>query len=185
MKTLLLSAAAAVAIVTVGPALAQTAAPAAQAPATQQRPLKSMKAISRADIVQKVQKHFARLDANGDGAVTQAEADTALQARREGRGGKRFERLDSNKDGSVSRSEFDTAKEGTARPHRGGIRLHAGFSGRMFGRADANKDGRVTLQEATAMATAHFDSADSNRDGTLSADEMRAAHQSMRAKSRS
>lgn len=112
--------------------------------------------------------------------------------------GAMFERLDTNHDGSISREEFTSAQpmvrekrvivmnggaDGAGHPGMG-MRMHRmgmRFGGQMFEKADANNDGRVSIQEATNAAAAHFDAADSNHDGTLSPDEMRAAHQAMRA----
>ncbi|HTG39738.1 EF-hand domain-containing protein [Sphingomonas sp.] len=111
------------------------AGPRMQPPATLQE------ATARAD------KQFARLDADRDGQVTQAEMDAARQQRmerREARGktmGKRggrmakrmFARLDSDRNGSISQAEF-----------------RAGATQR-FQRIDTNGDGRVDTTEAQAM----------------------------------
>lgn len=183
MKALLLSAAA-LAAVAIPPALAQTAP--AHGPM-------AGKSVTRAEMVQKVQQHFARLDTNKDGFVTRAESDAVrstirerVEKRVEHRGEAMFERMDANKDGSISRAEFDAAHQSMAGKHGGpGKRIHmmhGAMSGRMFEMADSDKDGRVSLAEATNAAAAHFDKADSNRDGTLTGDEMRAAHKAMRGK---
>lgn len=184
MKTLLLSAAA-LATVAVAPALAQTA------PAHGQMAGKS---VTRAEMVQKVQQHFAGLDSNNDGFVTRAESDAAratmhqrLEKRVEHRGEAMFDRMDANKDGSISRAEFDAAHQSRAGKMRAGAgkriqMMHGAMGGRMFELADADRDGRVSLAEATSAAAAHFDRADANRDGTLTGDEMRAAHKAMRGK---
>ena len=192
MKTLLLSAAAAIAVVAISPALAQTA--------PQTPPATMMKPMTRTEVVQKVQDHFAMLDTNKDGFVTKAEIDSAKSARherradhREQRGDAMFDRMDSNHDGSVTRAEFDASHEAMAARmgqggqmggHRMGMRMmrHGGMGAHLLAMADADKDGRVSLQEATTAAAAHFDSADANHDGTLTPDEMRAAHQAMRGK---
>lgn len=194
MKTLLLSAAAVAAVAAALPALAQTPTP-APAPAPQAAPhmrVMMMQPMTRDAMVQKVQQHFAKLDANRDGFVTKAEADAAKEGRRERieqRVEKRregmFERLDTNNDGSISRSEFDSAHQAMAggmgqRRHVRLRMMHAGMGGKIFETADADKDGRVSIQEATAAAAAHFDKADTNHDGTLTPDEMRAGHRMMR-----
>lgn len=109
-----------------------------------------------------------------------------------------FDRLDTNKDGVINREEFAKGREMRVEkrvmmdgPARAGapmrFRMHRmGGMGRMLGgkmikMADTNKDGRISLQEATATALQHFDSADTNRDGRLTPDEMRGQHQRMRA----
>jgi Ca2+-binding EF-hand superfamily protein len=208
MKTVLFSAA--VAVAAVSPALAQ----AAPAPQHQMH----MQPMTRAAMVQKVQEHFAKVDSNRDGFVTRTEMDAAheqmrskILARVEKRLGDHgielpdraamFDRLDANRDGSISREEFTSAKplvkerrvivmkDGSETGQNGAgpmrIRMHAmgmGMGGHMFEMADSDKDGRVSIQEATNAAAAHFDKADANHDGTLSRDEMRAAHKAMRGK---
>ena len=163
---------------------------------------------TRAEVQAKVAEHFAKVDANHDGAITKAEADAAVQAfhakfaermkdRRDDRSDNMFERLDANRDGSVSRAEWDAgaaqreqrwaSRDRNGRPGAPGGFKHAGmhdmggFGGHMFEMADANKDGRVTLQEAQAAALKHFDMADSNRDGQITPDERRQLHERMRA----
>ena len=186
MKTIFLSAAA-IAAVAVVPAIAQTA------PSPAGHGLMAGKSVTRAETIQKVQQHFAKLDTNKDGFVTKAEADARaktmvkhVEKRVEHRGEAMFERMDSNKDGSISRAEFDAAHQAMAGKMRAGAgkrmgMRHAGMHGRLFDTADANNDGRVSLQEATGAAASHFDQADANRDGTLSGDEMRAAHKARMA----
>lgn len=181
MKLVITSAAMLTAVV-MAPALAQTVQAAAE-PAHGQHDEMRMEPVTRAQMLQKVQSHFARVDADNDGVVTKAEMQAmrgARHERMEKHAGMRrehtFERLDTNDDGSISRSEFDAAHAGMA-GHNGKaghkrMRMH----GQIFEMADANNDGRVTLQEATAAAAEHFDRADANRDGVLTADEMRAAH---------
>ena len=170
---------------------------------------KAAKVHTRAEVQAKVAEHFAKLDTNRDGSITQAEADAARQTSRSARGERvkerredrrehAFDRLDSNRDGAVSRTEWDAAsaqreqrvasrdRNDDGRPERGGYRkagMH-GFGGQMFTLADANKDGRVTLQEAQAAALQHFDTADANRDGEVTREERKQLHQKMRAQHR-
>jgi len=184
MKTYLFSAIALCALAGVAPALA------APAPAPQE-PHREMKAMTRAEMMQMVHDHFARLDANKDGFVTQAEMDAGRAAMHERmashmkeHASAMFDRMDANHDGEISRAEFDSAHDAMASrmgTMRMGMRgMHGGMTGHMFAEADTNKDGRVSLQEATAAAAAHFDRLDTNHDGTLTPDEMRAAHKAMR-----
>ena len=155
--------------------------------------------MTRASVEAKVRDAFARVDANRDGFVTEAEAKTlreAARAERQGERGERraalFDRLDANKDGAISRAEFDAPRgdraekrgerreaRGERGPRRGGHGFIR-FGGKAFERFDGNKDGRVSLQEATEQALARFDRIDANRDGTISADERRASFQARR-----
>jgi Ca2+-binding EF-hand superfamily protein len=201
MKTLLIGGAA---------LLASAAAFAQVAPAPSAPTLRAERVQTRAEVQDKVAKHFAKVDANHDGSITKVEADAATHAfhskfaerAKERRGDRRdnaFERLDTNRDGAVSRSEWDAGaahrdqriashdRKGDGRPDALGSRHGGmgGFGGHMFEMADANKDGQVTLQEAQAAALQHFDMADANRDGQITPDERRQLHERMREQHRS
>lgn len=157
MKKLLLAASAAVAVAGVAPALAQTAAPTKVAPASQR---KAMKAINRADVSQNAQRRFARLDANKDGFVTQAEAQAStgqraqkMQQRAVKRMQRRdpaamFARLDSNRDGQVTRVEAEAARTAVASGTGGKpATARAVAVGAMFDRGDTNRDGAISRAE--------------------------------------
>jgi hypothetical protein len=146
--------------------------------------------VTRAQAEARVRDMFARVDANRDGFVTQAEAQAfrgaARAGRQENRGERRedrFARLDANRDGSISRDEFfaraDRAGGGerrAARFERRGGRggMMAGLGGKRFERIDADKDGRISLAEATTQRLRAFDRADANRDGRLTREERQA-----------
>lgn len=121
MKMLLIGGAATVAIATVAFAQTPTAPPA---------PMhhKMMNQVMTRDAtVAKVREHFAKLDENRDGFVTQDEMKEAREERRDDMKERReemrekrtamrdpnaaFDRLDANKDGSISRDEFAKARE--------------------------------------------------------------------------
>jgi Ca2+-binding EF-hand superfamily protein len=183
MKMLLFSAVALAAVAGIAPALAYSA------PA----PHHEMKAMTRAEMMQKVQDHFATLDSNKDGFVTKEEMEAGRSAihermadHRKERASGMFDRMDSNHDGSITRAEFDAAHAAMGgrmgKMHMAMRGMHGGMAGHMFATADSNKDGRVSLQEANAAAAAHFDRLDANHDGTVTPGEMRAAHKAMRGK---
>jgi hypothetical protein len=94
---------------------------------------------------------FDRVDANGDGKITEDEIDAARPARRGGP------------------AAVDAAAGGD-RGRRGGRR---GFGG-GFGRADADGDGVITRAEVEAQTRTRFERQDTNGDGVVSADEVRA-----------
>jgi Ca2+-binding EF-hand superfamily protein len=192
MKSLLLSAVALAAAAGIAPALAQTA------PAGGQQPMQ-MKTITRAEVTQRVQERFAKLDANHDGFITRDEAQAAAQImharmeqRMEKRGDSFFDRLDANHDGVVTKAEVDAAFAARAAKNSG----HAapGWD-RFAARFDTNHDGVISRAEFDAARAQHgqamaengehpggmrhmagfsgrmFDMADLNHDGKVSLQE--------------
>ena len=92
-----------------------------------------------------------RADANGDGAITRAEAQNArIQM---------FTQMDTNGDGVLS--DADRAGQGAGQG-----------DGRMMRRADANSDGRVTRDEFMGQPYRAFDHFDANRNNVLDASEI-------------
>lgn len=91
--------------------------------------------------------HMKKMDTNGDGKVTLAEAQESVK--------KHFTELDKNKNGTLEKDEL------------------SGKFTRRFARADANGDGKVTLAEAQAKIKDWFTRKDTNKDGVLSGDELR------------
>jgi Ca2+-binding EF-hand superfamily protein len=186
MKTI--SIGGAVAILVTGTAFAQAAPTPLTSPVAPHS--RMAKPQTRADVQARVQRMFARLDANRDGFIDKAEADaikTKMAGKMQkgaGEGAQKFDRsrmfdrFDTNHDGMISREEFASAP----RPERSGMRqagMHRGFGGHMFEMADLNKDGRVSLAEAQQAALQHFGRADLNHDGTLTPEERSQAHQLM------
>tara|TARA_R110000787_G_scaffold84077_1_gene180415 strand:+ start:637 stop:1230 length:594 start_codon:yes stop_codon:yes gene_type:complete len=146
---------------------------------------KMMKDMTRADVEAKVKDHFAMVDANKDGAITQDEIKARHEAMRAERKDAHFKKMDTNSDGSINRAEFDAAHSGMRDgkgwsrgkgdgDHKMGHRGHGmamKMGGKMFEKADANKDGKVTLAEATSTALTHFDQVDADKNGTVTAAE--------------
>ena len=144
--------------------------------------------ISRADLVQKLDQRFARLDVNKDGNLSPADRSAGVEAR--------FKQLDSDGNGALSLAEFTAAhgkrdaafaarggdgEHGLGR-HRGGRGgNHRGGFGRSGGTVDVNGDGAVSKAEFQSAALAAFDKADANRDGKLTAAERQAARAARRA----
>ena len=143
---------------------------------------------TRDAVIAKTDKTFARMDANRDGVLS--EADKAAHM------AQRFAQMDTDGDGMLSQAEFMAAHEARAEQReqrremrgerRGGERMgmrgmRGGRGpGHMLQRADADGDGQVTKAELQAAALARFDKADANSDGTISTDERKAARQAMR-----
>lgn len=145
--------------------------------------------VTRAQVVERVDQRFARLDADNDGRFTPEEARARGEQRRAERAGRMFARLDANRDGSVSRAEFDQARaeRGERRAEAGpGMRRHRGMRGRgarglgMRGGRMFGEQGFVTREQLRERALARFDRADADRNGTLTATERREARQHMR-----
>ena len=131
---------------------------------------------TRDAVTERTDAMFARMDANGDGVVSDADKAARMA--------QRFAKMDTNGDGMLSQAEFTAAHE--ARGEAGAKRMgkRGGRGGQMIERADSNGDGQVTKAELQTAALARFDQADANRDGTISADERQAARQAMRGERR-
>jgi hypothetical protein len=155
--------------------------------------------VTRAELIQRTDAAFARLDANRDGRFTREEAQALRQQHRERRMTRMFERLDADNNGQISREEFAQGRRGRGmrgpggpgpmaeggpdgpppggprmrrwRGHGMGMRMGA----RMFGEA-----GFVTAEQFRARALERFDRADANHDGTLTVAERRAQRGQMR-----
>lgn len=157
-------------------ALAISGAAVAQAaPAPVRGPMPDM---TRAQVQARAEAAFARMDANKDGTLDQADraAHHAMM----------FDRIDSDKNGSISRAEFDAmhAKRGDkAGGHRMARKGPGGHHGLMAGRMGA-RDGKAaqptTRQAFVDRALAMFDRADANRDGTVTQAERKAVRDTLR-----
>ncbi|MFT4178716.1 MAG: EF-hand domain-containing protein [Thermomonas sp.] len=79
----------------------------------------------------------AKIDANGDGVITKAEAAAFPKL------AQRFDQLDVNKDGKLS---ADERRAMHPRNGRDGARMHEARA-TLFADADANKDGRLSRDE--------------------------------------
>ncbi|MGB7404450.1 MAG: EF-hand domain-containing protein, partial [Pacificimonas sp.] len=114
--------------------------------------------MTRADVEQRVADRFAELDADGDGAVTTAEAEAAREARMT----ERFARMDANDDGALDSAEWTErrgkraermAKRADRMAGERAERMQARMAEReerraeMFSRLDADSDGRITETE--------------------------------------
>ncbi|MGD9812083.1 MAG: EF-hand domain-containing protein [Sphingobium sp.] len=84
-------------------------------------PKMMMQDMTRADVEAKVKDHFAKVDANKDGAITMEEMDAYREAKQTNRMDAHFARMDANGDGSISREEFASAHD-AMREKRGDMR---------------------------------------------------------------
>jgi Ca2+-binding EF-hand superfamily protein len=113
----------------------------------------------------KLEMFFDKLDGDGDGAVSRAEAELA--------GENIFVALDTDGDGVVSEQEFMTPRHavdsGAARPER--WREHRA---RRFAAMDRDGDGAVTPEEQADFGDRRFALADADGDGLVTRAELRA-----------
>ena len=94
--------------------------------------------VTRAQVIQRSDATFARLDANHDGRFTREEAQALGQERRQQMQTRMFERLDADHDGQISREEFAQAHHGRGMRGPGGPMRGPGGPGAM---ADGGPDG--------------------------------------------
>ena len=184
--------------------LGLTAAAAAQPP---ERPRRGAD-VTRAEVIQRTDAAFARLDADHDGRFTREEAQALGQQRRERMRTHMFERLDADNNGQISREEFAQARRGRGMRGQGGPggpgdhrpmadrgpdgppppggpgmrrgRHHGPRMGMRMGARMFGEAGFVTAEQFRSRALERFDRADANHDGTLSVDERRARRGEMR-----
>lgn len=148
----------------------------------------AQRAITKAEAMKMGDTRFAKMDANGDGMLNEADK-TAMIA-------KRFAAMDTDKNGAISQAEFmamhearadrrgerrgkamergmmdGPGKMGMRGGHKGG---HGGGAMGMMKRADTNGDQAVSQAEFRAAVEARFTKADTNNDGAISAEERQA-----------
>jgi len=144
-------------------------------------------AVTKAELTAALETRFARLDANKDGKLDQADRDILRQQRLD----ERFAALDTDRNGQISKVEFAAGHQGhdgmhdhMGKPdgpdgrgwgHRGwGHGMRGGPGGEM------KKEGAIAKAEFMARPLAMFDKADANHDGKVTADEMKTARRAFR-----
>lgn len=118
---------------------------------------------------------MAHFDADGNGAITLAEARAGAA--------KMFAGADTDKDGRVTQAEMRAFHGKMGGHHRGGDHHGGPPKGDRPGgpmHLDSDNDGSVTLAEAQGGIERHFGEIDSDRDGSITEAEMRAAHEARR-----
>ncbi|WP_313808818.1 EF-hand domain-containing protein [Sphingobium sp.] len=141
-------------------------------------------AVTKAELTAALDARFAKLDANKDGKLDQADRDILRQQRLD----ERFAALDTDRNGQISKAEFAAGHQG-----HDGMHDRMGPQGRDWGHRgpgrgmmhggpgdEMKKDGAITKAEFMARPLAMFDKADANHDGKVTAEEMKAARQSFR-----
>jgi hypothetical protein len=140
--------------------------------------------LTRADVEQRTNALFGRMDVNSDGRLDDADREAERR--------QAFDRIDADGNGEISFAEFEARRErrsetraeqrgpgdGAREARQRGMRS---FGGRGIARAaDADGDGAVSQAEFASAALARFDSADTDRNGTISLEERREARQHRR-----
>lgn len=134
--------------------------------------------ISKAEMTAALEARFARTDIDRDGQLTQRDRDLKRQQRLDAR----FAQMDTDRNGQISKAEFTAAHEARAEKRgTGGPQGHKWRGGPRRG-PGAGTDAVVTKADFVARGMTMFDRADANKDGFVTADEMKAARQAMRAK---
>lgn len=144
--------------------------------------------ISRAEFVDGRIAGLTAIDANRDGSISAEERRSGMDTRRNQRVSARFETLDTDGNGAVSREEFTAARqmrgdraEGGARHGMRGHRGHRGGRGHGGARGDGSEArGPLAIADVQTRLTARFDRVDSNHDGFITTEEHTAARQAMR-----
>lgn len=138
-----------------------------------------MRALRETERSDRARERFLRMDANGDGAVSEAEMMAAREQRDDRKGDRRkkmremaLERFDADGDGQLSEAERMTARE--AMKERRGERKGKRKDRRADRpKLDADGNGTVSRAEFTAMSDALFTRMDANGDGVLTRGEGR------------
>jgi Ca2+-binding EF-hand superfamily protein len=113
-------------------------------------------------------KHFKKMDTNGDGKITRAEHAAGAK--------QMFAQCDLNRDGVVTAVEMDafTAAQGEK------LGKYDKTSAEKIQMIDQNADGQLTASEHEAGSEKMFGKMDTNSDGVLSKDECDAAQKMMK-----
>jgi Ca2+-binding EF-hand superfamily protein len=152
---------------------AALASASAQAQAQADRTPAAVPPLPRTEVTQKLDAEFKSLDTNGDGKLTKAEVQAAIQKRAaeieatlQQQQKQEFDKLDTNKDGRLSLAEYQAGTSIKPKDNAADVRM---------GQLDANKDGSITAAEFRAVTLSQFDKLDTNKDGVLSPQERPAA----------
>jgi Ca2+-binding EF-hand superfamily protein len=113
---------------------------------------------------------LSRMDKDGDGALSAAEAQAMTE--------RMFEHRDGDDDAVLTRDEFMATRGAGRLPADQKAKLEA-FRARRFDEMDKSGDGQVSAEEYFSAAQSRFESADANHDGRVTTDEMAALRGSL------
>lgn len=134
--------------------------------------------ITRAEAQSNATATFARLDANKDGKLDQADRAARMEAMK----ARRFDRLDTDKNGQISRAEF-TAERPRREGAREGRRGYGKPGSARMGAHGGMMRGGAAMDQAQFVASAmqRFDAMDANKDGQVTTAERQAVREQRRA----
>ena len=113
-------------------------------------------------------KHFKKMDANGDGKISRAEHAAGAK--------QMFAQCDANSDGVVTAAEMDAAMALRGeKPNK-----HDKTSAQKIQMIDQNGDGKLTSAEHEAGSEKIFAAMDKNGDGSLSKEECEEGQKSLK-----
>ena len=112
-------------------------------------------------------KHFKKMDANGDGKITRAEHAAGAK--------QMFAECDANKDGVVTAAEMDAATARHGKPDK-----FDKTAAEKIAVIDQNGDGKLTTAEHEAGTEKMFGLMDTNGDGSLTKEECAAGMKRMK-----
>jgi len=140
------------------------------------------RSLKRTDVVQQIDAEFKSLDTNGDGKISKAEIQAAVDkmtaataAELKQRQDEEFRKLDTDHNGQLSLAEYEAGVKITPK---------AGIADQRLQAFDTNKDGVITAAEFRSKPLAEFDRVDTNKDGVISEAELKAAAAKAAAASR-
>ena len=114
-----------------------------------------------ADRENKSGERITRLDSDGDGIITRAEADAPRL--------ERFSAADTDGDGALTQAELEAFAEAERE------RRMAERKARRFARMDSDGNGTISIEEFSKRSAGRFDRWDANNDGSVTVEEIEAA----------
>lgn len=136
------------------------------------------------DHQERMNKHFEKVDTNGDGSISKSEREAAKVAR--------FAEIDSDNNGEVSVEEMEAHKKARHEKRKERHKAHKKHSGerhkehgkerhkerlvKHFNEMDKDGNGTLSQDELKDRHAKRFEDADKDGDGSITKEEMKNAH---------